>query len=383
MRHLRRALGFLLAVLILFGLLLTLTIYIRAHWYAYVVLGIAVLALLAVRLTPLWRGWRIPVCWFLALLIATGGMFFGRPDLSVSLRGTVFREVVRRVVKLDIDSAIETASGYLHGWAPPGDIAHKKTALPNATLEWLTQDDAPGKAIYYLHGGAYLMGLIDVYRWLGVNLIHRCGDLDVALLDYRIAPAHTFPAALDDALDGWQALLDRGYKPEDIMVCGDSAGGNLALALCLALRERGQALPCGILTVSAWADLADSGASHIENLYRDPMFGIPPGEVKTQPAVDPSYAGDTPFTNPLLSPVYATYEGFPPALLIVGDWEVMRSDSETIHAKLLAAGSESTLLIGPGMFHVYPMMLDFAPEGQAAWRAIEDFIAAHLTGRTL
>lgn len=382
-RNLGKSIGFTILVLLLFGILLASMVLIRARWYAYMGLGFAVLTLVLVRTRYLWRGWRVLLCWACALAVAFTSLVLGRPDLQVSFTGTLQREGRRAAFhwlgqKGDYYAGAARVVENEKPWTSPQGITHTITQLTNSTLEFVEVDSSNGKIIYQLHGGAYLIPLANSYRDMAVQLTEISGGASVALLDYRVAPDAVFPAALEDALEGWEYLLSLGYKPNDILMVGDSAGGNLALALCETLRDNGQAMPCGIIAISPWADLAEEGASYQYNLYNDPSFGIAQGEDPANAGVPTTYAGDTDLRNPYLSPVFGSYQGFPPLLLTVGGWELLESDSLTIYEKAQAAGVDAHLINAHGMFHVYPVMAQSTPEGKAAWDAFESFMAAHL-----
>lgn len=375
----RRTAGFILSTVIGFGLLLLLMLLVSARAFAFVVLAVMAALLIGARNRPFWHGWRIPLCWLCALAICLGAAVLSRPDASVSFVATVQREGMRFVFGYlrGMDNYYDIAVRYVASepdWKPPGGYTHQVEALSGSTMEYVQAGEASGKIIYQLHGGAYLIPLANTYRNLAVRLSEHADGADVALLDYRIAPEHVFPGALRDAREGWDALLAQGYSAADILVVGDSAGGNLALALCLALRDEGRDLPCGIIAISPWADLAGQGGSYTYNLYNDPTFGIALGEAIERAGVPTTYAGETALTEPYLSPVYGEYHDFPPMLLTVGGYELMESDSLTIYEKARAAGVDARLIDAHGMFHVYPLTY-FLPESRAAWSAMEAFIA--------
>jgi epsilon-lactone hydrolase len=143
----------------------------------------------------------------------------------------------------------------------------------------------------------------------------------------------------------------------------------------MKLREMGQDMPAGILLMSPWADLAAQGPSHQENLYRDPMFGIPKGDPIPSSLKAPRYAGDADLFDPFLSPVYGTFEQFPPMLIQVGTEEMLASDSQTVYEKAMAAGVEAKLTVYHGMFHMFQMTGDLMPESRKAWQEAERFLA--------
>jgi acetyl esterase/lipase len=334
-----------------------------------------------------------------------------RPDPAVSFAGTVVREGIRMVVQSPMVDGGLLGQGdkmqYGSRWQVPEGYANTRIQLETCAVEWLQQvspgvepgqpirpDAEPGqpdnqaespdatarqteRVVYQLHGGGYVYGFFDMYRDFAMRWSKLVGGAAVVSLDYRIAPAHTHPAALEDALQGWDFLMAQGYLPENILVVGDSAGGNLTLALGLALRDKKMDLPGAMVVMSPWADLSAKGPSHLENIYRDPMFGVPKGTPLPEKALPPVYAGSADLTDPWLSPVYGEFHGFPDMLIQVGTEEVLLSDSRTVHEKALAAGGAATLTGYPGMFHMVQLFRDVLPESRAAWREAGAFVSSH------
>ena len=186
---------------------------------------------------------------------------------------------------------------------------------------------------------------------------------DVLSVDYRVAPEHPYPAALEDALAAYQWIMERGYPLEKLIVAGDSAGGGLALALCLYLRDHDMPLPAGIITMSAWTDLTKSGESYQENFDIDPIFGGTMDSLVYQEG----YYNDSNPEIPYISPVNGDYHGFPPMLMQVGEYEMLLSDTKTVARHAMDAGVTVKEHIYPGMFHVFQMGLLLYPEAKEAW----------------
>lgn len=230
-------------------------------------------------------------------------------------------------------------------------------------------------AILQLHGGAYMIGFMDMYRRLALRYSRLADGAPVLSIDYRIAPDYCYPAALEDALKAWNWLIRRGVPEHRIIVAGDSAGGNLALALTLKLRDTGRPVPGALILMSPWADMAGVGESRTFNYGRDPMFGKNAGS-KGLPG-NP-YAGDTDLRDPYLSPIFAEYHGFPPMLIQVGTWEMLLSDARTVAGKARAAGVPVDLSESPGMFHVFQGFRDLLPESRQAWREVGDYLKKHI-----
>ncbi len=210
---------------------------------------------------------------------------------------------------------------------------------------------APGAsdrhAILYLHGGGYAIGSPRTHRALAAQLSAASGAT-AYVIDYPLAPEHPFPAGLEGAVAAYQALQDQGLKPANIVIAGDSAGGGLALAAALKLREIKAPMPAGLFCISPWADLTLSGETHRSHAKRDPII-VTEGQKQWAAA----YAGKSPLADPLVSPAKSDFANFPPLLIHVGTEEVLLSDSLSIAARAGEAGVECVLLIAPEMIHVW------------------------------
>ncbi|HIQ80903.1 MAG TPA: alpha/beta hydrolase [Candidatus Scatavimonas merdigallinarum] len=264
-------------------------------------------------------------------------------------------------------------------WKAPKGYTNHVFTISDVPAELLKNNASKGdKAVLQLHGGAYIVGFSDTYRSTALKLSKVSAGADVLSIDYRIAPEHVHPAALEDAENAWNWLLNNGYQPENIILVGDSAGGNLALSLTARLRDENRALPKALICMSPWADLSAQGPSFTYNLYKDPMFGRAKGAQSGSCLDNPekllAYAGQTDLQDKYLSPVYGDFHGFPPILLQVGTYELLESDSITIHDKASAAGVDVTLTRYPGMFHTFQLLEDLLPASRKAWQEIEYFL---------
>jgi acetyl esterase/lipase len=261
-------------------------------------------------------------------------------------------------------------------WKCPKDCTLRKVTCGGAPAELLEERTGTrDRVILQLHGGGYLVGFSDMYRKLACRYLRLSGGASVFSLDYRIAPAHRHPAALDDAFAAWCWLVDNGYEAADIIVAGDSAGGNLALALTLRLRENGMALPDALVLLSPWADMSGVGLSRSANFRKDPLFGKSAGDREAAGIRKPGspYSGDAELTDIYLSPIYADLTGFPPMLIQAGEWEMLLDDARTIEKNASAAGVDATLMVFPGMFHVF-QVASWLPESREAWKVVGAFI---------
>ena len=205
------------------------------------------------------------------------------------------------------------------------------------------------RVILYCHGGGYTSGGLGFSRVLASKLTRATG-LDVLAFDYRLAPEHPYPAAIEDGMTAWEHLRAEGLEPGDIILAGDSAGGNLALVLCLELRERGSALPGALLLMSPWTDMTASGESLRERAGIDPVLSP-----EYMFAVREAYAGGLDDSDWRLSPLFADFAGFPPALIQVGTHEILYSDAERLAERMRAAGVECRLEVWENMWHDFQM----------------------------
>jgi acetyl esterase/lipase len=237
--------------------------------------------------------------------------------------------------------------------------------------EWLTAARADRGALLYIHGGGYVAGSPAVYRPITAALARLTGRR-VFSLDYRLAPEHRFPAALDDAIAAYRWLLGQGIAPGSLALAGDSAGGGLVLATLLRARDEGMPLPACAVCLSPWTDLAGTGESLIANNGRCAMF-----RPENIPDFARIYLGAVTPKHPYASPVYAELHGLPPLLFQVGDDELLLDDSRRVHDAVRRAGGRSTLEMTAGVFHVWQMLDGFLPEARAALLRAAEFIASN------
>lgn len=225
-----------------------------------------------------------------------------------------------------------------------------------------------------LHGGGYGAGNCITHRRMAANLSDVTG-LEVFVPDYRLAPENPFPAAVDDALAVYQALLARGVDPARLAIGGDSAGGGLSAALLLTLRDKGLPLPQCAVLMSPWTDILCRGDSYETNKAVDPA--IDPDDLRK---AGRDYTGDNDPDHPWLSPIGADLTGLPPQLIQVGGDETMLDDSTVYAERAKAAGVDLTLEVWPGLWHVWQGEAPHVPEANAALDAIGKFVRARLSG---
>ncbi len=251
----------------------------------------------------------------------------------------------------------------------PADVKVERVSAPAAPAEWLRPPSAePGRVVLYLHGGGYVIGSPRSHRHLAAA-IASASHASALLLDYRLAPEHPYPAAVDDATAAYRWLLDQGIAPGRIVIAGDSAGGGLTVATLLALREARVPLPAGGVCISPWVDLTCGGASYATKADADPIVRRAGVEQMAQ-----AYLGATPPRTPLASPLFADLRGLPPLLIHVGTDEVLLDDAVQLAARARAAGVDATLEIYERMIHVWHWFLPMLDEAQTAVDAIGRFV---------
>ena len=249
------------------------------------------------------------------------------------------------------------------------DVDCTPVEVGNIPAEWITPPDTSnGGVILYFHGGSYNSGSLVSHRSLVAN-IGVSTKSRLLNLEYRLAPEHPFPAAVDDAVTAYQWLLDNKISPNKILIAGDSAGGGLAIALPLKLRDIGVPLPAGMICLSPWTDLTCSGESWMENQKIDFMLNLE----STRESAKVYLNGADP-RAPLASPRYADLNGLPPILLQVGTDELILSDSTSFAEAARKAGVDVTLEIWDGMQHEWHFAARYLPEGRDALEHIGEFV---------
>ena len=290
-----------------------------------------------------------------------------------------------------VDRAIERLRAIYRGWSRDTSMAQMRSdwdaAFAGCSVpvrcepasaggidgEWLVPADAPrDRAILYFHGGGFRIGSVASHRDLAARIADASGCRMLSI-NYRLAPEHRFPAALDDALAAYQYLRDQGLRPADIAFAGDSAGGNLVLAAMLAARDRGLPLPAAGALMSPWTDLTAAGASYESRAEADPIH-----QRAMILALAKNYLGkDGDPRDPLASPLYADLNGLPPLLVQVGDRETVRDDSTELVAKARAVGADVELQVWDGMIHVFQMFPEI-PQAREAIASLAIFLRSHL-----
>lgn len=295
---------------------------------------------------------------------------------KVSLRGRLVRDMIRNTMDSAMGHRIQTGELRKNpvepAWVCPQGYDYELVELENFSMEYLRPVQvSTGRVVLQLHGGGYIGPMKNIYRDFAVCYSKQSMGGDVLTIDYRVAPEYPYPAALEDALEAYRWLLEeKKYAPQKIVVAGDSAGGGLALALALYLRDYGMAMPAGLALMSPWTDLTCSGESHETNFHRDPQFGNTTDNLLH----DSAYIGDADPRDPYLSPVFGEFWGMPPVLMQVGSEEVLLSDTLRVADKLRMAKGKLRVSVYDGMFHVFQMALRLIPESREAWEEVGAFL---------
>lgn len=298
----------------------------------------------------------------------------------MSLRAEVLRFALRRICKardgvppdrVTIRQRLELAR-WLVPRPPRGTTTMRVTAGNVPGVHVASPRSRDNRHILYLHGGAYVFGSPSLYR----DFIWRVADATsarVLVLDYRLAPEHPFPAAVDDAVNAYRWLLAQGADPRRIAIMGDSAGGGLTFATLLRLRDEALPQPAAAVALSPWTDLTVTGDSARRNAEADPMLSV--GHART---FANWYLNGADPRTPYASPLHGDPAGLPPSLIMVGDDEILHDDAAMMAERLRGAGCTAELEVWPRMPHVWPLFARILPEGHTAIARIGAFVQRHM-----
>jgi phosphinothricin tripeptide acetyl hydrolase len=255
----------------------------------------------------------------------------------------------------------------------PDDISWEPVDAGGVPSEWIVPDVAePGRVIVYFHGGGYATGSAETFRGLCCHLA-RASRARVLNVDYRLAPEHRFPSAVDDAITAYRFAISAGYHPERMALAGDSSGAGLVLGALVALRDDGSELPAAAVCLSPLTDLTLSGASLRAKREVDPMVR----ESVLRLMID-AYLADADPRSPTASPLFADVRGLPPVLIQVGTAELLLDDSTRFAEQAEMAGVDVTLEVWDDMIHVWQSFADFLPEAKDAVARIGSFVDDHV-----
>jgi acetyl esterase/lipase len=255
----------------------------------------------------------------------------------------------------------------------PEDVRYTAVDADGVPAEWARAPGVPGdRALVYLHGGGYVVGSVRSHRLLVAGLARAC-DMPVLSVDYRLAPEHPFPAAVEDAVAVVRFVRRSGIPPERVVLAGDSAGGGLTVATLLALRDGGETLPATAVCISPWLDLSLSGATMRTKADVDPMLD----DTRLRQWARAYLGGANPRT-PTASPLFADLRGLPPLLVHVGTAEILLDDAVRFVTRAREAGTRVELDIWDDMIHVWHAFALVLPEGQQAIERIGAYVRAAL-----
>jgi acetyl esterase/lipase len=282
-------------------------------------------------------------------------MYFLRKQLSGWSKGTINEQRARQEKSVRF-------------FRLPKQIRRQVITDIGVPSEWIHSPDSCSGTILYLHGGAYALGSINSHRELIARLVDTTNCRALAI-NYRLAPENPFPAALEDAINAYDWLISIGINPSRICIAGDSAGGGLAIATLLALREKDMPLPAGVLCFSPWFDLTLSGDSVYKNENLDPILSSSILETYVN-----YYIGSNKASEPMISPLFGDLRGLPPIHIQSGRNEILLDDSVRFYEKAQQAGVDVTLKIWDDMFHVF-QLFDFLPETKESMKQVSAFVS--------
>lgn len=259
--------------------------------------------------------------------------------------------------------------------APPSDAHFEAVEVGAVRAEWTTVAESHGEdVLLYIHGGGYVCGAPNTHRAL-VGRICKATGLKALSIDYRLAPEHPFPAAIEDCLSAYEWLIAQGTEASRIVIVGDSAGGGLVLALLMSLRDAGKALPAAAVVLSPFSDLALTGETLRTKAMDDPIISR-----KLLHFFTSCYLrADEDARNPLASPLYGNLTGLPPIFVMVGTAETLLDDSLRWVDRAKKSGGNVELVLGQEMIHAWPFFVGVFPEAAQAVDTIAAFIKRNLT----
>jgi len=251
----------------------------------------------------------------------------------------------------------------------PDSVSVAAARVADIPVEWIEAPNSSDDGVLlYLHGGGYVIGSPNSHRHLVANLSAESG-LQGLLVDYRLAPEHPFPAAVEDALSVYASLLTHGYEPEQVAVAGDSAGGGLVIAMMLAAKDANLPQPAAGVCISPWTDLTQTSGSFLSNAKVDPTVSKQSLDHFAQ-----LYIADEDIKNPYASPLFGDLSGLPPLLVQVGSIEVLLDDATNLVERAKASGVLATLEVWEEMIHVWHRYYPLLREGRDANARIGEYI---------
>lgn len=293
----------------------------------------------------------------------------------MSLRGWITKKVLKASMNHSMDYDVMRKDFEKIGemYKMPSAVCFEISEISGVPVEWMYPAGGRiDKAVIFLHGGSYCIGSAAAYRPFIAGLAEKI-KLPVLSIEYRLAPEHPFPAALNDVKSVYEGLLNVGLDADDMVLLGDSAGGGLALATTMYFRDNQIAMPKAIALLSPWTDLTMSSDSCVQKAAIDPINSY---DFDKMCAKD--YAGSESLTNWLVSPLYGDYTDVPPVFIHSGTEDIDRDDSIRTAAKAKEAGVDVTFKLWEGMFHDFTVFYKLTPEGKQSFNELVGFIHKHL-----
>lgn len=299
------------------------------------------------------------------------------PSWQARLFSTLTRLLVKRGTRKEVHNEMERIKRVRKLFEPAdflrpalnAEVMIEPVSESGIKGEWVQWTNDAQRIIYYLHGGGYIACSPKTHRGF-TALLSRVTNARVFALDYRLAPENKFPAAVEDAVAGYRLLLEKGEQSHKIAIGGDSAGGGLAAATLIAIRDRGLPLPSAAFLLSPWTDLAATGDSITDNEESDSMLS---GKMIHRLAK--AYYGEASATDPLVSPLYGDLIGLPPLLIYASNTEILLDDSTRLAERARKHGVNADLRVWNDLPHVWPIFAPFKiPESLAALGEIAEFI---------
>lgn len=286
-------------------------------------------------------------------------------------RGQLKKEVYD--MKTSIDAFRERCEKGAERYARiPEDVSIIRLNIGGIPAEWIVPAGAPAeKVILYTHGGGYVSGSCSDHRAF-VSKFAKNAGFKTLLFEYRLAPEHPFPAAVEDSMAVYAWLQDNGLDPKNILIAGESAGGGLCLALLLAIKDKNLEMPAAAVAISPWTDLSCSSDSYTTQNRRSPA------PMNSWFVFSKHYAGEHSVQNPWISPLFGDLKGLPPLFINSGDSDELYEDGEKFHRKAVEAGVASSFRRGKGMLHCYPLLAPMFPEATEAMNEIVAFVRGKL-----
>lgn len=260
-------------------------------------------------------------------------------------------------------------------WKAPEEFNFEKFSVHNIPIEHLSSKENPnGKTVFQIHGGGFLYPYLDAYREVACSYSKAAGGADVYSLDYRVAPKDKYPAALDDCVAVYQWLLEHKTEANDLIIVGDSAGGNLVLALTLKIKDMGIPLPKAVIALSPWACLDSEYGTKKTQCDSDIILGTTGVKIGKVVFDTDFYIDKEDYKKPYVSPVYGNYEGFPDLLLQAGGVELLLGDVQGVAKSAREAGVNCQFTVYEGMSHDFQLFLSDIEESQQAWKELSEFM---------